>query len=143
MKLTGKHTIAMLVTLLAVIGATLASAQLLGFRGPLVVRMTGTVQPFDEKKANDLNMLTLDVEGKQKWLYNVTRVDTVTGTDPGMMLLSRIFPPQLQVSGSPKILGPLETSAAAGKTVTLEGFLYIGDRLFFPGTVTVAASPAQ
>jgi hypothetical protein len=37
----------------------------------------------------------------------------------------------------------LEEPSVAGKTVTLQGFLYIADRNFYVGNVSVAAETAQ
>src|SRR5262245_21020354 len=97
MTLTRKQPVAIAIALVAVIGAAVSSAQDFPPSGPLVVRFIGTLQSFDEKKSYELNTLTMNIEAKQKWLYNVTRVDTLTGTDPGTMLLDRIFPPELQL----------------------------------------------
>jgi len=113
------------------------------FRSPLVVTMSGTLQPFHEHDSHGLNTLTVTIAEKQKWLFQVNRVDTVTGTDPGVMLLSEIFPPELHLTGSTHDMAVLEQPTVAGKTVTLQGFLYIADRNFYVGDVSVAAETAQ
>lgn len=143
MRSTRKHLVILLIAVASVVVATAVFAQMLSpFYSPPVVRMTGTVQPYDEKKSNDLNTLTLTVGGT-KILFRVSRVDTMTGSDPGMMLLDRIFPPQLHLTGAPKNLAPLESSDSAGKVFTLEGFLYIQDNNYAVASVTAAATPAQ
>jgi len=113
------------------------------FRSPLVVTMSGTLQPFHEHDSHGLNTLTVTIAEKQKWLFQVNRVDTVTGTDPGVMLLSEIFPPELRIMGSTHDMAVLEEPSVAGKTITLQGFLYIADRNFYVGDVSVAAETVK
>ena len=145
MHLTWRQTLAMLVAVGAIFGASggVCSAASSIFRSPLVVTMSGTLQPFTEQDSQGLNTLTVTIADKQKWLFKVERVDTVTGTDPGLMLLSEIFPPELHIRGSTNNMAVLEESTVAGKTVTLQGFLYIADRNFYVGDVSVAAETAK
>ena len=104
--------------------------------------MSGTFQPFNEQDSHGLDTLTVTTDDKQQWLFKVNRVDTATGTNPGGMLLSEIFPPQLRLMGSTSNMAVLEQPTVAGKTVTLQGFLYIADRNFYVGDVSVAATTA-
>ena len=145
MHLTWRQTLAMLVAVGAIFGASggVCSAASSIFRSPLVVTMSGTLQPFTEQDSQGLNTLTVTIAEKQKWLFKVDRVDTVTGTDPGLMLLSEIFPPELHIKGSTHDMALLEEPTVAGKTVTLQGFLYIADRNFYVGNVSVAEETAQ
>jgi hypothetical protein len=143
MHLTWRQTLAMLVALgalLALGGDSPAAAPL--SRSPLVVTMSGTFQPLTERASHDLNTLTVTIADKQQWLFRVNRVDTVTGTNPGVMLLSEIFPPKLRIEGSTSNMAMLEQPTVVGKTVTLQGFLYIADRNFYVGDVNVAATTA-
>jgi hypothetical protein len=143
MKPTRKHIVTLIVAVVSVLAAAVVLAQMLSpFYAPPVVRMTGIVQPYDEKKSNELNTLTLTVGGT-KILFRVSRMDTMTGSDPGMMLLDRIFPPELHLTGAPKNLAPLASSDSAGKSFTLEGFLYIADQNYAVASVTAATNPAQ
>jgi len=112
-------------------------------RSPLVVTMSGTLQPFHEQDSHGLNTLTVTIAEKQKWLFQVNRVDTVTGTDPGVMLLSEIFPPELSIEGSTSNMAVLADPSVTGKPVALQGFLYLADRTFYVGDVSVAAQTAQ
>jgi hypothetical protein len=141
MHLTWRQTLAMLVAVGALLGPLQVSAGI--FPSPLVVTMSGTLQPFNEHKSHGLNTLTVTIADKQQWLFRVNRVDTATGTNPGMMLLSEIFPPALRIVGSPHDLAVLEQPTVAGKTVTLQGFLYIADRNFYVGDINVAATTAK
>ena len=145
MHLTWRQTLAMLVAVGAIFGASggVCPAASSIFRSPLVVTMSGTLQPFTEQDSQGLNTLTVTIADKQKWLFKVDRVDTVTGTDPGLMLLSEIFPPELHIRSSTNNMALLEEPTVAGKTVTLQGFLYIADRNFYVGNVSVAEETAQ
>jgi len=145
MHLTWRQTLAMLVTVGAILGASgsVCPAASLLSRSPLVVTMSGTLQPFNEQESHSLDTLTVTIDDKQQWLFKVNRVDTITGTDPGVMLLSEIFPPKLRIMGSTHDMALLEQPTVAGKTVTLQGFLYIAERNFYVGDVSVAATTAQ
>jgi hypothetical protein len=141
MNLARRKTVVMAGLFVSVLVATAAFAQIISpYRFPPVVRMTGTLQPVGDQ-GGGLNALTISVHDKQ-WIFKVTRLDTTTGTDPGMLLLSYIFPPELRFFGPPERLAPLENPEVAGKPVTLEGFLYIGDRTFYVASVNVAADKA-
>lgn len=98
MHFTWRQTLAMLVALGALLGPLQVSAGI--HPSPLVVTMSGTLQPFNEQESHDLNTLTVTIADKQQWLFRVNRVDIVTATNPGMMLLSEIFPPKLRIEGS-------------------------------------------
>ena len=142
---TGRQTLAMIVAVGALLGAFGRVCQAVSpiLRPPLVVTMSGTLQPFHEQENHGLNTLTVTIADKQKWLFSVNRVDTVTGTDPGVMLLSEIFPPELRIMGSTHDMAVLEQPTVAGKTITLQGFLYIADRNFYVGEVSVAAETVK
>ena len=141
MHLTWRQTLAMIIAVGALLGPLKVSAEILP--SPLVVTMSGTLQPFNEQESHGLDTLTVTIDDKQQWLFRVNRVDTATNTNPGVMLLSEIFPPQLRIVGSPHDLAVLEQPTVAGKTVTLQGFLYIADRNFYVGDVKVAAETAK
>ena len=145
MNLTWRQTLAMLVAVGAILGASgrVCPAAPSLFSSPLVVHMSGTLQPFTEHESHGLDTLTVTIEDKQKWLFKVSHVDTMPDTDIGVRLLSEIFPPQLRLLGSPSTMALLEQPTVAGKAVTLQGFLYIADRNFYVGDVNVAAETAQ
>jgi hypothetical protein len=121
-------------TLALALTVTVASVQS-RVRGPLIVRFTGTFQPFEQKAAGNLNTLTLTYQERQ-WLFRVDRVNVLSGRDPGTLLLKSIFPPRLSLSGPPQLLEPLGTPESLGKPVTLEGMLYLRNRRFNVTTVT-------
>ena len=143
---TGRQTLAMIVAVGALLGAFGRVCQAVSpiLRPPLVVTMSGTLQPFNDQDSRGLNTLTVTIDDKQQWLFKVNRVDTVTGTDhPGLMLLSEIFPPALHIMGSTSDMAALEEPSVVGKTVTLQGFLYLADRNFYVGNVSVTGQTAQ
>jgi hypothetical protein len=138
MWLTSKQAVILAVVAVTIIGVTTASAQ---FRTqPPIVRFTGVFQPFDEKAAGNLNTLTVSYQ-EQKWLFQVERVNVMGGRDSGMMLLSRIFPPQLSLSGPAQLLEPLGKPENMGKRWTLEGMLYLRNRRYY--VATVEPTPAE
>ena len=102
MHLTWRQTLAMLGAVSAIVGASGRVCPAASFLSlsPLVVTMSGTFEPFAERASHDLNTLTVTIADKQQWLFRVNRVDIVTATNPGMMLLSEIFPPKLRIEGS-------------------------------------------
>jgi hypothetical protein len=113
------------------------------FGSPLVVRMSGTLQPFNEHDSHALNTLTVTIADTQQWLFKVTHVDTLPDTATGVMLLSEIFPPELHITGATRDIAVLEEPTVVGKAVTLQGFLYLAERNFYVGGVSVAAEAAQ
>ena len=144
MDLARRRTIALIVAIVAVLGPMRGTAQIFSpYGSPPVVRMSGTFQPYDEQQSHGLNTLTVIVEDKQKWLFKVTRVDTMTGTDPGMMLLSYIFPPELRLMGAASKMAVLTQPDVLGKPVSLQGFLYVDDRNFYVAEVNVAGEAAK
>jgi hypothetical protein len=142
---TGRQTLVMIVATGALLGAfgRVRQAVPAMLDSPLVVTMSGTLQPFNAQDSHGLNTLTVTIGGKQKWLFNVKRVETVTEAQPGVMLLNEIFPPALSIEGSTFDIAVLEDPSVVGKPVTLQGFLYLADRTFYVGDVSVAGQTAQ
>jgi len=141
MWLTAKQAILLAVVVGVVIGGVTQATALL--RGqPPIVRFTGTFQPFDKKAAGDLNTLTMSYM-EHKWLFQVERVRAMGARDSGTMLLSRIFPPQLSLSGPAELLEPLGDPEHIGKRWTLEGMLYLRNRRYYVATVEAAPEEPQ
>jgi hypothetical protein len=135
MWLTSKQAIILAVVGVALVRVTAASAQLRG--QPLIVRFIGVFQPFDEKAAGNLDTLTVSYKEHQ-WLFQVDHVKAMGGRDTGTMLLSRIFPPQLSLSGPAQLLEPLGDPENMGKRWMLEGMLYLRHRRYYVATVEAA-----
>ncbi len=90
---------------------------------PLVVRFIGVFQPYAKENADALNTLTMSHKD-QLWLFKVERVNVVgSSQDPGTMLLSRIFPPRLTLSGPPTFIESLKQPETLGKRFALQGWL--------------------
>jgi hypothetical protein len=137
---TFKQVIILTVIGVTIGGVSVASAQ---FRAqPPVVRFTGTFQPFDEKAAGNLNTLTVSYK-EQQWLFLVDQVRAMGARDSGTMLLSRIFPPKLSLSGPAELLEPLGTPENMGKRWMLEGMLYLRNRRYYVATVEPAPAEPQ
>jgi hypothetical protein len=145
MHLAWRRIIVALVALVAGLGVSrgICPAAPALFGSPLVVRMSGTLQPFNEHERHALNTLTVTIADKQQWLFKVTQVDTLPDTAAGVMILNEIFPPELHIMGATHDMAVLEQPTVAGKAVTLQGFLYIADRNFYVGGVSVAAEAAK
>src|SRR3954466_3494521 len=99
MHFTWRQTLAMIVAVGAIFGASrgVCSADPPLSRSPLVVTMSGALQPFHEHDSHSLNTLTVTIDDQHKWLLKVNRLDTTDGAAPGVMLLSEIFPPELRI----------------------------------------------
>lgn len=95
-----------------------------------MVRFIGVFQPYDKKTAGALHTLTV-AHGRHTWLFNVDRVNVVGGgQDPGTMLLSRIFPPRLSISGPAAFIESLKKPETMGKRLVLQGWLDMKVRSF-------------
>ncbi|HJY80380.1 MAG TPA: hypothetical protein VKK81_04785 [Candidatus Binatia bacterium] len=128
--MVSRWTVVIAAGLMSMVGTSTAFAQARARSRPLHVRFVGTFQPFDEKTAGDLHTLTVSYD-KAQWLFRVTRVNVIGGgTDPGTMLLNRIFPPRLSLGGPPALLDSLKNPENMGKQFTLEGLLYVTNKRF-------------
>ena len=125
-----KQGAVLLTTVLVTVGATTASAQLRGRARPVVVKFIGVFQPYDQKAANELQTLTF-THRKDTWLFKVDRLDAM-GASPnsGNMLLSRIFPPRLTLSGPSEFIEALKKPETMGKRFALQGWLDTRVRTF-------------
>ncbi|MGH8614021.1 MAG: hypothetical protein ACREYF_18840 [Gammaproteobacteria bacterium] len=118
-------------------GAAIAAAQ---FRTQSpIVRFVGVFHPFNEKAAGNLNTLTLSYK-EQQWLFQVDQMKVMGGRDTGTILLSRIFPPRLSLSGPTQMMEPLGKPENMGKRWTLEGMLYLRNRRYYVATVKEEAA---
>jgi hypothetical protein len=107
-----------------------ASAQMRRRARPLVVKFTGVFQPYDKQAANALQTLTVSHKD-DTWLFKVDRVNVIGGgQDPGTMLLSRIFPPRLAISGPKDFIESLKNPKTMGKRFALQGWLDLKVRTF-------------
>jgi len=145
MRLTWRQPLFMIVAIGVLLGAFARVGQAAPaiFGSPLVVTMSGTLQPFTGQESQGLNTLTVTIDNKQKWLFKVNRVETVTGAQHGVMLLNEIFPPELSIKGSTSTMAVLEDPSVVREPVTLQGFLYIADRAFYVADVRVAGQTAE
>jgi hypothetical protein len=113
----------MLVVGVALVGVFDSPAEARVRAHPLVVRFVGTFQPYAKEEAGALHTLTVSHKD-QLWLFKVERVNVISGgQDSGTMLLSRIVPPRLALSGPSAFIESLKKPETLGKRLTLQGWL--------------------
>ena len=114
---------------------TLTSAQISPEPPPLV-RFTGSFLPLTGEEASGLSTLTVSIKGT-KWQMRINRIEKLTGRDPsGTRLLESIFPRQLRFTGPEHLLNVLSDPQNEGTLMTIEGRLYVGERMFLVISVT-------
>jgi hypothetical protein len=141
--------VAIIALSVSVLGASVATAQVLSRREhrievphvsvPPLVRFTGTLVPPGEKSAGSPHTLRVFIQNNE-WLFRLDKVETLTGTNYGWMILSDIFPPELHFTGPEDLMQALQATERTGKPVSVEGRLYIADRML---AVTTAGEAAQ
>jgi len=141
--------VAIIALFVSVLGASAATAQILARREhgievpratvPPLVRFTGTLVPPGEKSADSLHTLRVFIQNTE-WLFRLDNIEALTGTNYGWMILSDIFPPELHFTGPEDLLRALQAAERTGKPVSVEGRLYIADRML---AVTAAGEAAQ
>ena len=79
-----------------------------------------------------ISALTVSIKDR-KWRFYITKVEKLSGRDPsGIRLLQSIFPPpHLRLTGPDHLLSRLQDPQVEEKPLTLEGRLYVGERMFF------------
>ncbi len=122
-----------LLFLLVLGAAQTTSAQTMGLGAPMTVRFVGTFTPWEKDKAGGPETLAVTV-GDKKFFFHISDVGSYQGSDPGMMLVQHIFPPILDFVGPSHRLDPIE-SAKKGAKYAVEGWLYVGDNMFYVAAV--------
>jgi len=123
--------------------ATLAAQIASHLEPPPLVRFTGALLPLEEKGRGSLHTLTVSIQGKKR-LFRIANVEKLTGMDPnGWRLLQDLFPSDLRLIGPEALLSPLLHPESEGKTLTIEGNLYSGDRMFVVTAVREPPKPSQ
>ncbi|MSQ48118.1 MAG: hypothetical protein EXR78_06985 [Deltaproteobacteria bacterium] len=97
---------------------------------PPLVRFTGSFLPLSETKPLGLSTLTVSIK-ETKWRFHITKVEKLTGRDPsGTRLLESLFPRHLRFIGPDHLLNVLRDPQIEGTVMTIEGHLYVGERMF-------------
>jgi len=78
-----------------------------------------------------------------KWNFWLTRVDTLSGTNYGWLVLADLSPREVHCSGPEEFLGPLQRPEMVGKSLTVEGRLYASDRMLAVTAVGDAGEQPQ
>ena len=96
---------------------------------PPLVRFTGSFLPLSETKTPGLSSLTVSIK-ETKWRFHITKVEKLSGRDPsGTRLLESLFPRDLRFTGPPHLLNALQDPQIKGALMTVEGRLYVGERM--------------
>lgn len=107
------------------------------FRQPPEVRIVGTFAALEDKPRGNHKTLTVHVKGKT-WQLRLREIKSLTNTTKtGWSLLNDLFPPKLHFIGADDLLTPLTENAIVGKTVEIQGRLYVGDHQLFVSSVQV------
>jgi hypothetical protein len=93
---------------------------------PALVRLTGELH-LPEEKGAPVHSPMVYVHGT-KWNFWLTKVDTLNGTNYGRTVLEDLFPRAVHLSRPEELLKPLQRPEIAGQPLTIEGWLYVGDR---------------
>jgi hypothetical protein len=135
MKSTGPIKILFLTFGLLLPMANIASAHRLGvpnlsspYITPPVVRLTGTLVPLQKPEYGGLDTLKVWVNN-QEWIFELSDVETLSGTNYGPMILSQLFPREMRFEGPDTLMQPIRNAAVTGKPLTVEGRLYMSDRV--------------
>jgi len=134
-----KYRAALLTAVIVMFGAT----QLQARARPLIAKFTGVFQPYEKQAAGALQTLTFTNKG-DSWLFLVEGLDVMGGSPKsGSMLLSRIFPPRLAISGPTKFIESLKRPDTMGKRFVLQGWLDMRVRTFRIAEVKEEPNEAQ
>ena len=108
---------------------------------PPRVRFTGSFLPLDEAKPAELSSLTVSIK-ETKWRFRIAKVEKLSGRDPsGTRLLESLFPRHLRFTGPEHLLNTLRDPRIEGMLVTVEGHLYVGERMFL--LLHITEGPSQ
>lgn len=120
-----------IILLVSVFWSATTSAQIPRIEPPPLVRFTGALLPLEEKDRSHLPTLTVFIKGK-RWIFRIAKVEKLTGSSfDGWRLLRGLFPPEVRFLGPERLISLLQEPEIMGKLLTIEGHLYIGDRMFF------------
>jgi hypothetical protein len=79
-----------------------------------------------------------------RWRLRITKVEKLTGRAvSGLRLLESLFPPQVRLTGPEEFLRPLRGAEIAGKSLMIEGRLYMGDRTLFVAAIGEVSGRSQ
>jgi hypothetical protein len=110
-------------------------AGLPNFRQPPQVRIIGTLAPLNDKQPSKVKTLTVHIKGKS-WKLRIQEITALTATtQSGWGLLKNLLPPKLRFIGADELLLPLAVETIAGKQLTIEGRLYVGEHQLFVSDV--------
>jgi hypothetical protein len=98
---------------------------------PPRVRFTGVLVPInDQSRTGLLEDLNVFIETERSKLL-VDKMEVIGGVGLNRVLLQRLFPPLLHLTGPDDLVGRLKRLETAHKALTIEGLLYTASRTLF------------
>lgn len=103
----------------------------LGGRVLRQVSFTGVFYPPGElERKSGTETLRADFQNGKKLVFDVETARDLTGMRDSWEILNDIWPPTLYFRGPKDLISFLENPQVIGKQVTVEGLIYISDRIF-------------
>lgn len=129
-RVLGLKAISMLLALSFCVGAM--SPQLHAFAViPPRVRFTGVLVPInDQSRTGLLEDLNVFIETERSKLL-IDKMEVIGGVGLNRVLLQRLFPPLLHLTGPDDLVGRLKRLETTHKALTIEGLLYTVSRTLF------------
>jgi len=121
--------IATVALLMLVFWASAASADPVRPAGPLPVRITGTLLPFEEQSREDLVTVKVFVKG-QPWLLRIGEVEGMTTSEREWAVKRDILLRQVRFYGPEELVEELRKPEIVGKILTIEGRLDVRQNRF-------------
>ena len=93
------------------------------------VHFIGTFYPLEQKeKVWRMNTITVKVKDKE-WLFSIKRAVDLSGDMDEFEILENIWPAILTFRGPDNVIDPLLKPDIAGKRFSINGTLYMSDRI--------------
>ena len=106
---------------------------------PPLIRIIGALQDPEEEPGKHYPSLEVSIDGKL-WELRIRTVESLTGLEPARSLL-RDIGSFLVIKGPQELLARLQSQDKPGQALTIEGRLYIRDRVLLLTTVAPVAAP--
>ena len=98
---------------------------------PPRVRFTGVLVPINDQSRNGLlENLNVIIE-TERLILLIDKMEIIGGVGLNRVLLQRLFPPLLHLTGPDNVIGRLKRLETAHKALTIEGLLYTVSRTLF------------
>jgi hypothetical protein len=129
-----KYLLALVLVAIVCIAGPANAQPASSFDHPIKLRVTGTLQPFEEQPRDDLVLVNIVVEEKP-FLLRVGKVEELTRTERQQAVKWGVLLRQVRFYGPTELINQLQE----GKTLTIEGQLDTKGRQFLVSDVKEAA----